>query len=57
MGQYSIRSCYKIIIFEGRMQDEARIIWGIVAPQKINAFLWPVSKEATLTKDKLQKRG
>lgn len=49
MGQYSIRSCYKIIIFEGRMQDEARIIWGIVAPQKINAFLWSVSKEATLT--------
>lgn len=56
-GEYTTGSLYSIINFRGMQPVFIPSIWSIIAPPRVQVFLWLLSHNKLMTKDNLAKRG
>ncbi|WMV37642.1 hypothetical protein MTR67_031027 [Solanum verrucosum] len=58
-GKFSVNSAYRALNKTADQETDMpwRMIWKPKVPDKVNCFLWLMSKEAVLTHENLKKRG
>jgi hypothetical protein len=56
-GEYSTSSLYAIINFGGVTPVFILAVWQLVIPPRVHIFLWLLSQNKPMTRDKLKKRN
>ncbi len=56
-GNFSVRSAYGFLVFDGLDDRKIKHLWGIRMPSNLKIFIWLASRNKILTADRLRSKG